>query len=86
MTGVFTHKNSYTVPRWCGMHPLEHFDGMGGCWGISQGCVEEHGRDCCRLCPFYRRTLEQAKPRDAFSLMGDCMRDRLKPTDPARLP
>lgn len=78
-------KNSYTVPRWCGMHPMEHFDGMGGCWGISQGCVAEQGRDYCRLCSFYRRTLAQTE-KDAFTLMSDCMRARLKSNDPARLP
>lgn len=84
--GHFNEKNSYTVPRWCGMSIDDHFDGMGGCWGVSHGLVQQQGRDYCRLCSFYRRTLKQAGTRDAFSLMSDAMRNRLKPTDPARLP
>jgi hypothetical protein len=67
---MLTTKNAYMVPRWCRMHPMDHFDGMGGCWGISHGCVAEQGRDYCRCCTFYRRVAERV---DSFSAMGDAM-------------
>jgi hypothetical protein len=52
------------------MHPMDHFDGMGGCWGISYGLVAEQGRDYCRTCTFYRKNAERADP---FKAMGDAM-------------
>ena len=70
MGAVFNHKNSYTVPRWCRMPISDHFDGMGGCWGVSQGCVEEQGRDYCRNCGFHRRINERI---DAFDAIGQQM-------------
>jgi len=53
----------YTVPKWCGMHPFEHFDGMGGCWGISYGMVFEQGRPYCKGCDFYKPTTRRTKNR-----------------------
>lgn len=47
-------KKFYCVPTWCRMHPLAHFDGMGGCWGISSGCVLEDGEDYCLDCEFHK--------------------------------
>ena len=43
-------------PPWCQMHPLDHYDGMGGCWGISHGFVRKRGEDYCRECEFYADT------------------------------
>ena len=51
------HKKFYTIPYWCGMHMIHHFDGMGGCWGISYGLVFEKGREYCKQCDFYKSTL-----------------------------
>jgi hypothetical protein len=46
----------YCIPfRWCNMSPGEHFDGMGGCWGISGGDVLKKGRDYCKGCKYYRK-------------------------------
>ena len=55
------HKKFYTVPYWCGMHKDDHFDGMGGCWGISSGFVFEKGRDYCKCCDLYKTTLDRTK-------------------------
>lgn len=51
------HRSFYTVPYWCGMSMYYHFDGMGGCWGVSYGLVFEQGRSYCKGCDFYKRTL-----------------------------
>ena len=59
---VNRHKSFYSVPRWCRMHPMEHFDGMGGCWGIHYGLVDRDGRDYCKRCAFYRRNAERVDP------------------------
>lgn len=64
-------QNAYMVPRWCRMHITDHFDGMGGCWGVSSGLVAEQGRDYCRTCAFYRRIAERMDPFDA---MGELMK------------
>lgn len=55
------HQKFYTVPYWCGMHPIEHFDGMGGCWGISYGLVFEQGRSYCKGCTFYKPTARRVR-------------------------
>ena len=48
-------KDYYCIPfKWCNMSPGEHFDGIGGCWGISGGDVLEKGRDYCKGCKYYR--------------------------------
>jgi len=47
-------KKDYTAPAWCRMHPLEHADGMGGCWGISYGLVKEQGENYCVGCEYHR--------------------------------
>ena len=47
-------KDYYCVPRWCRMHPFSHFDGIGGCWGISGGLVLEKGEDYCRNCEYHK--------------------------------
>ena len=46
----------YHPPTWCRMHPLDHYDGIGGCWGISGGCVREQGEAYCRECEFHADT------------------------------
>jgi hypothetical protein len=35
--------------------PNEHFDGIGGCWGISSGLVEKGGEGYCKACEFYNK-------------------------------
>ena len=30
-----------------------HFDGMGGCWGISHGDVKEKGEEHCKKCQYH---------------------------------
>lgn len=70
MDPKLTLKNSYAVPRWCRMHPMSHFDGMGGCWGISHGCVAAQGRDYCRCCTFYVKIAQRV---DSFNAMEDAM-------------
>lgn len=76
---MLNYKNSYSVPRWCRMAISDHFDGMGGCWGISQGCVEEKGRDYCRNCCFYSKLAERMDPFDAMDqLMNSSETQRAK--------
>lgn len=43
-------KKFYCIPCCCNMHPYEHFDGAGGCWGISSGRVFE--KDYCNSCEY----------------------------------
>ena len=43
------------IPSWCHMPETSHFDGMGGCWGISHGQVEEKGELYCITCEFYNK-------------------------------
>ncbi len=52
-------KSFYEVPYWCGMRGSDHFDGLGGCWGISHGLVHEQGRSYCKSCTLYKRTLRR---------------------------
>ena len=47
-------KNFYCIPKWCNMHPYEHFDGVGGCWGIMYGYPVKEGEDYCKGCEFYK--------------------------------
>lgn len=42
------------VPVWCHMHPNDHQDGIGGCWGISYGYVAAEGEQYCKKCELYR--------------------------------
>lgn len=46
-------KDFYCIPRWCKMHPLAHFDSMGGCWGITDGKVQEQGEEYCKNCEYH---------------------------------
>ena len=48
-------KTHYCIPYWCKMHPYEHFDGMGGCWGISSGLQLKGGEDYCKGCEYYKK-------------------------------
>lgn len=41
------------IPNWCCMCYSDHFDGMGGCWGISHGLVKQQGEPYCSTCEFY---------------------------------
>ena len=54
-------KDYYPVPYWCRMHPFSHFDGMGGCWGISSGLMLEKGEPYCHDCEYYKDY--QPKPK-----------------------
>lgn len=58
------HRSFYEIPYWCGMRGSCHFDGMGGCWGISHGLVHKHGRSYCYQCTFYKRTLERTAGKE----------------------
>ena len=46
-------KQRYTIPLWCTLPRLEHFDGLGGCWGISSGEVRLKGEEHCKNCEYY---------------------------------
>ena len=47
-------RSGYEIPEWCTMHPLDHLDGVGGCWAISYGYINARGEDYCKNCEFYR--------------------------------
>jgi hypothetical protein len=47
-------KNSYVIPKWCRLSLPEHMDGIGGCWGISYGCVAEKGEVYCLKCEYHK--------------------------------
>lgn len=73
----FTEANSYIIPKWCRMHSSDHFDGVGGCWGISTGLVREGGRDYCRTCGFYRKNFDGPCQRsDMLAIVFGLGRDR----------
>ena len=59
------NKDYYCVPRWCCFHPYAHFDGMGGCWGISGGDVLKKGEEYCKKCEYHQ---------DNIHLMNDDQR------------
>jgi hypothetical protein len=44
--------SGYQIPDWCWM-PLDDHLYCGGCWGITQGCVEDKGRTHCESCEYY---------------------------------
>jgi len=46
-------KAEYKIPCWCRMPLGYHNDGIGGCWGISYGYVEEHGEAYCQNCAYH---------------------------------
>ena len=54
----------YCVPKWCKMPPLDHFDGMEGCWGISHAL--EEGESYCSGCEYHKirhfRHCENSRP------------------------
>jgi len=41
------------IPQWCEMSFKNHFDGMGGCWGIHHGEVAKKGEEHCFSCEFH---------------------------------
>ena len=47
-----TDKDYYCIPKWCRMPPAGHFDGMGGCWGISSSKVFQQGKRYCMKCEY----------------------------------
>lgn len=73
---TFTHQNSYTVPRWCRLPIPDHFDGMGGCWGVSFGRVGREGRDYCKCCPFYSHIADRIDPYVALGQVLRSARER----------
>jgi hypothetical protein len=46
------------IPVWCQMSPSEHRDGIGGCWGISHGLVEETAGKHCEGCEFQNEVVD----------------------------
>ena len=50
---------AYVIPGWCRMHPMNHFDGMGGCWSISHGLVPATGGECCQDCEFNANNIKE---------------------------
>lgn len=91
-------KAFYTIPYWCGLSMRNHFDGVGGCWGISSGMVAEQGRDYCRGCGFYKKNYRKLD-MDEFLAVGagmscpkteaiECGESKWRhdPKDPQRLP
>lgn len=57
----FIRKRYYCIPNWCRMHPLSHFDGMGGCWGISSGQVLTGGEQYCLNCEYHKNNITPSK-------------------------
>lgn len=54
------------VPAWCYLNPIEHQDGLGGCWGISHGEVARLGEEHCKKCEYHRDNIVPApvQPND----------------------
>lgn len=50
-------KDYYCIPNWCRMHPFDHFDGMGGCLGVSSGQVLANGEKYCLNCDYYKNNV-----------------------------
>ena len=53
-------KDYYCIPNWCRMHPFDHFDGMGGCWGVSSGLVLG-GEQYCLNCDYHKNNISPPK-------------------------
>lgn len=53
-------KNFYTIPRWCKLLPLGHFDNLGGCWGINIGNVIDGGIDYCCTCEYFNSSYNKS--------------------------
>lgn len=47
--------NGYEIPDWCNMSIWAHYDGMGGCWGISCGHAKKEGKKYCMGCEYCKR-------------------------------
>jgi len=45
----------YQIPAWCHLPLADHYDGVGGCWGISHGFVKEQGETYCLPCEYHCR-------------------------------
>jgi len=56
----------YITPRWCGLSYEEHYDGVGGCWGVSHGFVEKDGFCHCWKCEY----VNKAEKRELVELFG----------------
>ena len=50
------------IPKWCGLSPSAHNDGLGGCWGISYGFVRKEGEAYCANCEYRLPLGEQSEP------------------------
>ena len=44
----------YVIPAWCELPLSDHNDGLGGCWGISTGLVEQTAGRHCDDCEYKR--------------------------------
>ncbi len=57
---------NYIIPPWCKMPKGYHEDGMGGCWSISHGFLDEFGEKNCLKCEYHESNSEagEKKGRD----------------------
>ena len=47
-------KMNYKIPEWCSLSIKSHFDGVGGCWGISEGYIIRKGENYCIQCEYHK--------------------------------
>jgi len=45
---------NYKIPEWCSLSIKSHFDGVGGCWGISEGYIIRKGENYCIQCEYHK--------------------------------
>ena len=57
----------YCIPKWCRFHPYAHFDGMGGCWGISGGDVLKKGEEYCKECDYHQDNVKELIESDPLA-------------------
>jgi len=55
---------NYKIPEWCSLSIKSHFDGVGGCWGISEGYIIRKGENYCIQCEYH-------KSKNISKLCGD---------------
>lgn len=62
MLGADNQPVDYKIPAWCRLPLAEHYDGLGGCWGIRYGYVREQGETYCQACEYRRSaSIQQAE-------------------------
>jgi len=55
--------NGYEIPDWCNMSIWAHYDGMGGCWGITGEYVKKKGKTYCVGCEYCKGQQKLHKKR-----------------------